>query len=129
VEELLRFESPVQLTDRVATEDCELGGRRIRRGQLVAVLLGSANRDPERWTGPDRLDLGRDEGRHLAFGHGAHFCLGAQLARLEGEVALGALLRRFPDLRGPTEPEGWKRSVVLRGPTRLPLELGASSRA
>jgi len=129
VEELLRFESPVQLTDRVATEDSELGGRRIRRGQLVAVLLGSANRDPERWSEPDRLDLARDEGRHLAFGHGAHFCLGAQLARLEGEVALGALLRRFPDLRGPTQPEGWKRSVVLRGPTRLPLELGAPSRA
>jgi cytochrome P450 len=124
VEELLRFESPIQLTDRVATEDCEMGGRRIRRGQLVGVLLGSANRDPARFADPDRLDLSRQDGRHLAFGHGGHFCLGAQLARLEGEVALGALLRRFPDLRGPADPPGWKRSIVLRGPTALPIELG-----
>lgn len=125
VEELLRFESPVQVTDRVATEDCEVAGAHIRRGQLVGLLLGSANRDPERFAEPDRLDLGRADNRHLAFGHGSHFCLGAQLARLETQVALEGLLRRFPDFRGPTEPPGWKPSAVLRGPTALPIDLGA----
>lgn len=124
VEEFLRFESPIQLTDRVATRDCEVGGVRVRAGQLVAVLLGSANRDPERFHEPDRLDLAREDNRHLAFGHGSHFCLGAQLARLEAQVALGALLRRFPDFRGEPQPPGWKRSIVLRGPTALPLETG-----
>jgi len=124
VEEFLRFESPVQLTDRVATRDCSLGGARIRRGQLVGLLLGSANRDPERFREPDRLDVGRAENRHFAFGFGTHFCLGAQLARLEARVALGGLLRRFPDFRGPTEPPGWKRSAVLRAPTALPLVPG-----
>ncbi len=124
VEEFLRFESPVQLTDRVATEECEMGGIRIRRGQLVGVLLGSANRDPERFPAADRLDLGRSDNRHLAFGLGPHFCLGAPLARLETEVALGSLLRRFPDFRGPQEPPAWKRSAVLRGPLALPIELG-----
>jgi cytochrome P450 len=124
IEEFLRFESPVQLTDRVATEDCEIAGVRIRRGQLVGVLLGSANRDPERFPEPDRLDLTRSENRHLAFGHGAHFCLGAQLARLETEVALKVLLRRFPDFRGSGEPTAWKRSVVLRGPSSLRIDFG-----
>ncbi len=124
VEEFLRFESPIQFTDRVASADTEIGGRHIRQGQLVAVLLGSANRDPTRFADPERLDLAREDNRHLAFGHGAHFCLGAQLARLEAQAALGFLLRRFPDFRGPVEPEGWKRSAILRGPTALPLELG-----
>lgn len=129
VEEVLRFESPVQVTDRVATEDCEIAGARIRRGQLVGLLLGSANRDPERFADPDRLDLGRPDNRHLAFGHGAHFCLGAQLARLEARVALEGLLRQFPDFHGPAEPPGWKPSAVLRGPTALPIELGSASRS
>lgn len=123
VEEFLRFDGPIQMTDRVATEDCEIGGQRIRAGQLVGVLLGSANRDPERFADPDRLDVGRGDNRHLAFGHGLHFCLGAGLARLEAQVAIGALLRRFPDFRGEPEPTGWKNSVVLRGPTGLPLRL------
>jgi len=121
VEEFLRFESPVQLTDRVATEDCELAGARIRRGQLVGVLLGSANRDPERFPEPDRLDLGRDDNRHLAFGLGRHVCLGAQLARLEAQVVLAALLQRFPDFQGPTGAPAWKASAVLRGPVALEL--------
>jgi len=123
VEEFLRFESPIQITDRVATEDLELRGKRVKRGQLVAVLLGSANRDPARFPEPDRLDLGRSENRHFAFGHGSHFCLGAQLARLEAQVALRGLLRRFPDFRGAPDPPDWKRSAVLRGPTALPLEV------
>jgi pimeloyl-[acyl-carrier protein] synthase len=123
VEEFLRYDGPIQMTDRVATEDCEIGGQAIRAGQLVGVLLGSANRDPERFPEPDRLDLGRPDNRHLAFGHGLHFCLGAGLARLEAQVAIGGLLRRFPDFRGDPEPPGWKASVVIRGPTALPLRL------
>ncbi len=123
VDELLRYDAPVQLTERVVAEDLVFRGQRMRRGQLVWVLLGSANRDPERFADPDRLDLGRSDNRHLAFGQGAHFCVGASLARLEAGIALGALARRFPDFRGPTVPPGWKASAVLRGPTALPLEL------
>lgn len=121
VEEFLRFESPVQLTDRVATESCEIAGVPIRRGQLVGVLLGSANRDPEHFADPDRLDLGREDNRHLAFGLGPHFCLGAQLARLEAQVALATVLRRCPDFRGSPAPPRWKASAVLRGPVALEL--------
>jgi hypothetical protein len=124
VEELLRFDSPVQVTDRVAREPREIGGRRIRPGQLVGLVLGAANRDPEAFPEPDRLDLGRRENRHLAFGQGAHFCLGAQLARLEARVALARLFERFPDLRGDPERVEWRRSIVLRGPLRVPLALG-----
>lgn len=121
VEELLRYDSPVQLTDRVAAEDSEVDGRTIRRGQLVALVLGAANRDPERFPEPDRLDLGRADNDHLAFGHGIHFCLGAQLARVEAQVALPALFRRFPNLDGERCPTQWKRSIVLRGLTSLRL--------
>ena len=123
VEEFLRYDSPVQLADRLVTADCEVGGRRIRKGNLVWLLLGAGNRDPERFPEPDRLDLGRPDNHHLAFGHGIHFCLGAPLARLEAEVALTALLRRSPDFDGPPEPPVWKRSMVLRGPQALPLRL------
>lgn len=125
VEELLRWDGPVQLTERVVAEDLEFAGRRMRRGQLVWLLLASANRDPAAFPEPDRLDLGRRDNRHLAFGQGAHFCLGAPLASLEAQIALGTLVRRFPDLDGPLEPPGWKPSAVLRGPTALPLVLGA----
>jgi cytochrome P450 len=123
VEEFLRYDSPVQITDRVATQDCEIGGRRIRRGHLVGLLLGAANRDPAQFADPDRLDLGRQENRHLAFGQGVHFCLGAQLARLEAQLAIGTLVRRFPDFRGDPNVAGWKRSMVLRGVDALPLAL------
>ncbi len=123
VEEFLRFDSPVQATDRVASEDCEIGGQRIEAGRFVAVLIGAANRDPARFPEPDRLDLGRADNRHLSFGHGVHYCLGAPLARVEAQIAVGTLLRRFPDLEGPTEPPGFLPSLTLRGPTALPLSL------
>lgn len=123
VEEFLRYDSPVQLTDRVATEDLEIDGHRIRRGELVGLLLGAANRDPEVFSEPDRLRFDRGDVPHLAFSHGAHFCLGAQLARLETEIAVGRLLERFPGFDGPLEPPARKRSIVLRGPTQLPLRL------
>lgn len=123
VDEFLRYESPIQLTDRKAIADCELGGVAIRGGQMVAVVLGAANRDPSRFADPDRLDLGRAENHHLAFGHGNHFCLGAQLAKLEAEVAIGSLLARFPGLSGSSEPPAWRRSMIIRGPESLPLQL------
>lgn len=125
VEECLRVEPPVQLTDRAVVAPCELGGVRLAPGAIVAVGIAAANRDPERFPDPDRFDVGRRGERHLSFGLGSHFCLGAALARLEAELALGGLLRRFPDLRGPLEPPAWRRSAVLRGPLSLPLELGA----
>ena len=119
VEEFLRWDSPVQLTDRVVTVDGEIAGRPVRRGQLVALLLGAANRDPERFAAPDRLDLGRSDNPHLSFSHGVHFCLGAALARLETQIALRALLRRFPHFTGDPQPTNYRRSMVLRGVTGL----------
>jgi hypothetical protein len=123
VEEFLRFDSPVQLTDRVAISDVELGGRRVRSGQIVAALLGAANRDPAQFASPDALDVGRADNRHLAFGHGPHFCLGAPLARLEAEVAIGALLRRVPKLRGDLGAVEYRPSVLLRGPVAVRLAI------
>ena len=121
VEEILRYDSPVQLTDRVATEECEIDGNRVRKGVLVALVLGAANRDPERFPEPDRLDVGRSGNQHFAFGHGAHFCLGAALARAEAQIAISSLLSKFPDFGGDVDRIVWKRSMVLRGPTALAL--------
>ncbi|WP_158841366.1 cytochrome P450 [Saccharothrix deserti] len=115
VEELLRFESPSQHTARVAKEDVEIGGTRMRRGQAVVAVLGAANRDPSRFPDPGRLDLGRADNRHLAFGWSAHFCFGAGLARTEGLVALRALLGRFPGLRAVDMSGAWRANLGLRG--------------
>jgi cytochrome P450 len=125
VEELLRFESPVQVTRRVALTDLEVGGRSIAAGAVVCLILAAANRDERRW-GPDadELDVRRpDADQHVAFGWGTHHCLGAALARVEAQVALSTLVRRFPDLRlgGDPEPNGY---VVLRGYREVPLLLG-----
>ncbi len=120
VEELLRFDSPVQLTGRITAEACELGGHEIGRGQLVLTLLGAANRDPDQFSDPDRLDLTRDPNQHFSFGRGIHFCLGAPLARLEGRIAIGSLVGRFPQLHLAGEPVRGE-TITLRGLTRLPL--------
>lgn len=120
VEELLRFDGPVQLTGRVVTEDAVVAGVEMRPGQFVMVLLGAANRDPEQFPDPDRLDLGRQPNQHLGFGRGIHFCLGAPLARLEGQVALSSLVRRFPALRLDGEPVQ-RDTVTLRGLESLPV--------
>jgi hypothetical protein len=116
VEELLRFDGPVQLTSRIVLEDTELRGRRLRRGQQIVLLLAGANRDPERFADPDRLDVRRENLRHLAFGHGIHFCLGAQLARLEAQLAFEALVTRFPRFTLADRVVEWGSNTVLRGP-------------
>jgi cytochrome P450 len=121
VEEMLRYESPSQHTARLAPDDLELGGRRIRRRQAVIAFMGAANRDPDRFPDPDRLDLGRQDNRHLAFGWAGHFCFGAPLARMEGQIAFGALLRRFSDLHLEPEPLVWRQNLGLRGLESLPV--------
>jgi hypothetical protein len=123
VEELLRYDSPVHLTGRVVTEDVVVGGTAIPAGDRLTVLLAAANRDPAQFADPDRLDLTREENRHLAFSSGPHFCLGAALARLEGQVALSALVTRFPDLRLAGDELEWNPTVTLRGVRALPVEL------
>jgi pimeloyl-[acyl-carrier protein] synthase len=121
VEELLRYDSPVQLTARHVLADLDIGGQRVREGETVLVVLGAANRDPAQFSDPDRLDLARSPNRHLAFGGGIHFCLGAPLARMEAQIALTALLRRFPDLSLADAPPTWRDTVTLRGLASLPL--------
>jgi pimeloyl-[acyl-carrier protein] synthase len=122
-DEFLRYSGPILLTDRAAINDCELGGQKIKAGQMVMCVLAAANRDPEKFPDPERLDLGRKNNHHLGLGLGNHFCMGAQLARLETQIVIGSLLARFPNFTGPTEPDGYVRSMILRGPTALPLAL------
>jgi cytochrome P450 len=132
VEELLRFESPVQHTARIAPADTELGGKLIKKGSRVVAGLAAANRDPKRFSDPDRLDLLRPDNRHLAFGWAAHFCFGAPLARMEGQIAFNTLLRR---LSHPALLEGklnWRENAGLRGLSALHISFDpgpATSRA
>ncbi|MFE3825298.1 cytochrome P450 [Streptomyces sp. NPDC059092] len=124
LDELLRFDSPVGIaTFRYSTEALTLGGTEIPAGVPVLIAPGAANRDPARFAAPDHLDLDRDATGHLAFGHGIHRCVGAPLARAEGELALGALLSRFPDVRlaVPAEELEWRHTRLMRGLVSLPL--------
>jgi hypothetical protein len=121
VEELLRYEAPSQYTTRVAPEDVEIGGKIIRKGQATIAVMAAANRDPERFPDPDRIDIRRTENRHLAFGFATHFCFGAPLARIEGQEAFEALLRRLPDLALEPGPLVWRRNLGLRGLEALPV--------
>jgi len=126
VEELLRFESPSQHTARLAPEETQLGGKSIRKRQAVIAVMGAGNRDPERFPEPDRLDLERKDNRHLAFGWAAHFCFGAALARLEGQIAFRLLLDRLQDLKMVTAaPLVWRHNLGLRGLTALPVTFNA----
>jgi cytochrome P450 len=120
-EEALRWESPVQRTWRIATTDVEVAGHRLAAGALVVLLLGAANRDPARFTDPDRFDLVRRDLGHLALGAGVHACLGAFLARLETQVAVGRLLRRWPTLELATDRPAWRPTATLRGLATLPV--------
>ena len=122
VDELLRFDSPVQLNGRVLREDLELGGKRQRAGEKVIALLGAANRDPAAFEDPDALDIGRKEKSHLSFGRGIHYCLGASLAILEARIAFRGLLDRFPSIRMAAEPR-YRDGFVLRGVESLWIEV------
>jgi pimeloyl-[acyl-carrier protein] synthase len=121
VEELLRYESPSQHTARLAPDDVELGGKLIRKRQAVIAVMGAANRDPERFPDPDRLDISRKDNRHVAFAWASHFCFGAPLARIEGQIVLETMLRRFSHLDLVPEPLTWRENLGLRGLNALPI--------
>jgi len=119
IEELLRYDGPVHVTARIATEDLDIGGCTVRIGEQVVAMLGAANRDPAQFPEPHRLDVSRSPNRHLAFGGGPHFCLGAALARIEGQLAFQTMLRRLPDLELATEAPSYRDHFVIRGVTEL----------
>ena len=121
VEELLRFESPSQHTARLAPEDVMLAGKLIRKRQAVMAVMGAANRDPERFPDPDTLDICRQDNRHVAFAWASHFCFGAPLARIEGQIAFSALLRRMPNIQLQPAPIVWRENLGLRGLKALPV--------
>jgi hypothetical protein len=113
----------VQITYRSALEDASINGNLIRKGDLVNTILGSANRDPRRFSDPDRFDITRNEGRHLGFGMGIHFCIGAPLVRLEAEIVFQTMLRRFPKMSLAAETLEWQEHPIFRGLKSLPVLL------
>jgi cytochrome P450 len=127
VDELLRWDSPVQMSRRITLTEMDVAGVTVSPGTVVMTLLGAANRDPDHW-GPTagQLDIGRDgASAHLSFGSGIHHCLGAALARLEGAEAIGALVRRFPRMELAADSPNWNGRIILRGLDTLPLSLAA----
>jgi len=127
-EEILRFESPVQMTSRRALADGEFAGRRVKAGEALQLFLGAANRDPARFPDPDRFDIARGDNRHVAFGFGPHFCLGAALAREELRIALDHLLDRLPGLELAVDEVAWQPTIDFRGPLALPVRWRPGSR-
>ena len=123
IEEMLRYDNPVQITYRSALEDASIAGRSICKGDLVNTIIGSANRDPERFSDPDGFKIERNEGRHLGFGIGIHFCIGAPLVRLEAEVVFETILRRFPHFSLATEKLEWQEHPIFRGLKSLPVHI------
>jgi cytochrome P450 len=122
VEELLRYESPSQQTARICREDTEIGGKLIRKGQAVIAVMAAGNRDPERFPNPDCLDITRTDNRHLAFGWASHFCFGAALARIEGQLTFEALARRTRNMTlVEDQPIIWRENLGLRGLTALQI--------
>jgi cytochrome P450 len=124
VEEMLRYDGPVHITGRIAREDLEVGGLRVDQGRQVSTLLAAANRDPERFSEPARFDVEREDVHHLTFSGGIHYCLGAALARLEGQVVVGSLVQRFPGLELRTEYPEHREHFVLRGLKQLRVGVG-----
>ena len=124
VDELLRFDSPVQIDRRTALEDVVIGGKTIKKGQPLLLLLGAANRDPEQFLDPDNLNFNRSETSHIAFGRGIHHCLGAPLARVEAMVAFEALLDRYEEIELQGKRPKFKDHAVLRGMYEMPVRLG-----
>jgi cytochrome P450 len=125
IEEILRYEPPTEGAQRVAFQAMEMHGCPVRDRQVVAVMIPAANRDPEAFTDPHRFDIGRRDGPHVAFGAGPHICIGAALARLEAKVAIGALIKRFPDLAlaDPQAPPQWRAQPFFRGLSSLPVRV------
>jgi cytochrome P450 len=121
IEELLRYDGPVQRTARIPSEDVTIGGRTIARGEMVMPFIGAADRDPVQFPEPDRLDIGRADNRHIAFGWGIHFCLGAPLARIEGQIAINTLIKKWPKLALATDRPEYRQSLTLRGLKALPV--------
>jgi hypothetical protein len=129
IEESLRFDSPLQLTYRMASQDFKLGGKPIRRGQVVHLVLAAANRDPAQFSNADELDVGRSPNEHVAFGHGPHYCLGAYLARLEAQIAVESVLQRFPIIRLGPGPFEHQEHFILRGLKSLPVRWSDAGKA
>ncbi|MGH9873658.1 MAG: cytochrome P450 [Pyrinomonadaceae bacterium] len=123
VEELLRYDSPVQKMGRIAMSDMQIDGKQIKQGDLVCLSFAAGNRDPEQFAAPAQLDIVRKPNRHLAFGHGLHYCVGAALARLEAQIAINTILASLPRLRLETEDLEWNRNLTLRGLKSLPVAL------
>jgi pimeloyl-[acyl-carrier protein] synthase len=121
VEELLRYDSPVQKMGRIALADINLAGKQIKKGELLALSFAAANRDPEQFAEPAELNIARKPNRHLAFGHGLHYCVGAALARLEGQITITRILSSLPDIRLESEDLHWHRNLTLRGLKSLPV--------
>jgi cytochrome P450 len=128
VDEMLRYDGPAQMTSRIVAEGLEIRGRRMEPGQVVLSVLAAANRDPEQFPEPDRLDVGRHPNRHLAFGQGIHYCIGAPLAVAEAQVAFETLLRRFPEPEPAFEAPDWGPSFILRGLESLPIRSAAAGK-
>jgi len=126
VEELLRYDSPTQWTGRIAKDETEIGGKKIGKGQGVILMIGAANRDTDQFSDPERLDITRQENRHIAFGHHRHFCLGAALARLEGQIALNTVIHRFTALQIEAQNLEWKSNSALRALKSLPVRFEKS---
>jgi len=122
IEEMLRFDSPVQWNTRIATNNIEISGKKIKKGQAVILIIGSANRDPQMFPHPDKFDITRTNNKHLAFGHSIHFCLGAALARLEAQIAFKAILDKIFDIQLMTDKLQWREDLALRGLKSLPLQ-------
>ncbi|GCE28527.1 cytochrome P450 [Dictyobacter alpinus] len=127
IEEMLRYESPAQYTSRKALTDLEIGGQLIRQRQVVILIMGAANRDPARFPDPDHFDISRHDNKHLAFGYAAHFCLGAALARVEGQVAIQTVAQRFPLLRMDLQLPTWRENVNVRGLASFHVRVDSSA--
>lgn len=121
VEEIIRYDSAIQMLTRIATDNLEIGNRTIKAGEKIVLCLGAANRDPVQFPNPDDLNINREQNQHVAFADGIHYCLGAALARVETQIAINTLIQRFPDLKLVSNKLEWKKSIVIRGLKALPI--------
>ena len=121
MEECLRYDGSIQRISRIATQDFEMNGKHIEKGQRIWAMIGAANRDPARFPQPDTFDITREDNRHLAFGTGIHFCIGAPLARLEGDIAFRMLIDRMDDIQLDTDSIPWRKGISLRILDSLPI--------